>query len=100
MNLAMQTPFSLRIFVVDGDPDGLLTRQNQRRWANYRVAGDSPHLAEDSPQTVTSSPHLIPELLSLAKPARIKTKLPADQAYRTVLQPTSGQANLAVGGGA
>lgn len=151
--------------------DGLLTQQNQRRWASYRVAedspqsgdnsphlaGSSPQLAEDSPHTVTSSPHLIPELLSLAEPARVKTKLPAvemqalvlrlcnvrwltskdlatllnrdaenlqgrilarlvkkgllalrfpdvpnrpDQAYRTVLQPTSGQADVAVGDGA
>ena len=49
--------------------DGLLTQQNQRRWASYRVAGDSPQLAEDSR-------HLNPELLSLAEPARLKAKLP------------------------
>ena len=43
--------------------DGLLTQQNQRRWASYRVAEDSPqfgddslHLQADSPQ---SSPHLV-----------------------------------------
>ena len=36
------TRFSLRIFVAVGDPDGLLTQQNQRRWASYRVAGDPP----------------------------------------------------------
>ncbi|MBP6719334.1 MAG: hypothetical protein KA173_10760 [Rhodoferax sp.] len=58
--------------------DGLLTQQNQRRWARYRVAedspqsdGDSPHLAGDSPQSspqlAGDSPHLPPELLSLAK---------------------------------
>lgn len=41
--------------------DGLLTQQNQRLWASYRVAeppqsdGDSPHLTLDSPK---SSPHL------------------------------------------
>lgn len=29
--------------------DGLLTQQNQRRWASYRVAGDSPQLGEDLP---------------------------------------------------
>ncbi len=40
--------------------DGLLTQQNQRRWASYRVAedspqseGDFPHLAGDSPQSST-----------------------------------------------
>lgn len=42
--------------------DGLLTQQNQRRWASYRVAEDSPHKSD-------SSPHLMPELLSLAEPA-------------------------------
>ena len=28
--------------------DGLLTQQNQRRWASYRVAEDSPQSATDS----------------------------------------------------
>jgi hypothetical protein len=54
--------------------DGLLTQQNQRRWASYRVAEDSPQSEDDSPQ---SSPHLATELLSLAEPARLKGRLPA-----------------------
>ena len=29
--------------------DGLLTQQNQRRWASYRVAGDSPQMLDSSP---------------------------------------------------
>jgi ATP-dependent DNA helicase RecG len=83
--------------------DGLLTQQNQRRWASYRVAGDSPqlgedsrHLSEDSPQNAPQlpgdsphltgdSPHLDPELLSLAEPARRKAKLPAAQMQTLVL---------------
>lgn len=79
--------------------DGLLTQQNQRRWASYRVAedspqsvGDSPHLAGDSPQ---SSPQSMPDspqlnrlaelspevlgLLPIAEPARKNKKLPVDQ---------------------
>ena len=65
--------------------DGLLTQQNQRRWARYRLAesspqsgADSPHLDADSPQSSPQlggdSPHLPPELLSLAGPARLKGK--------------------------
>ena len=72
--------------------DGLLTQQNQRRWASYRVAedspqseDDSPHLAPDSPHTAASSPHLTPELLSLAEPARLKAKLPAAEMQALVL---------------
>lgn len=83
--------------------DGLLTQQNQRRWASYRVAedspqsgDDSPHLDSDSPQsspqlvpdsphTVASSPHLTPELLSLAEPGRLKAKLPAAEMQALVL---------------
>lgn len=79
--------------------DGLLTQQNQRRWASYRVAedspqsvGDSPHLAGDSPQSspqsMLDSPQLnrlaelSPEVLGLlpiAEPARKNKKLPVDQ---------------------
>jgi len=84
--------------------DGLLTQQNQRRWASYRVAedspqseGDSPHwegdspqsspqLVPDSPHLAVSSPHLIPKLLSLAEPARIKAKLPAAEMQALVLR--------------
>ena len=72
--------------------DGLLTQQNQRRWASYRVAEDSPqsngdslHLEVNSPQ---SSPQLdrlaglspeIQGLLPIAEPARKNKKLPVDQ---------------------
>jgi ATP-dependent DNA helicase RecG len=89
--------------------DGLLTQQNQRRWASYRVTGDSPqsvddspHLAGDSPQSspqlppdsphlAASSPHLPPELLSLAEPARIKGKLPAAEMQALVVQLCDGR---------
>ncbi len=37
--------------------DGLLTQQNQRRWASYRVAGDSSHNGVDSPHKDGDSPH-------------------------------------------
>jgi len=36
--------------------DGLLTQQNQRRWASYRVAEDSPQSEEDSPHLEGDSP--------------------------------------------
>ena len=92
--------------------DGLLTQQNQRRWASYRVAEDSPHsgddspqsspqwvgdspqLASDSPQLIGDSPQLerlaalaveIQGLLPLAEPARKNKKLPVDQ-LKAVLQ--------------
>jgi len=83
--------------------DGLLTQQNQRRWASYRVAEDSPqsaadspdlagdspqnstHLTSSSPQTVADSPRWPPELLSLAEPARLKAKLPAVEMQSVVL---------------
>lgn len=71
--------------------DGLLTQQNQRRWASDRVAGDSPQSLEDSlqltgdslqsaprsPQLPEDSPQFSPELLALAEPARLRAKLPA-----------------------
>lgn len=63
--------------------DGLLTQQNQRRWASYRVAEDSP---QSSPQLAPDSPHLNPELLSLAEPARLKAKLPAAEMQALVLR--------------
>lgn len=84
--------------------DGLLTQQNQRRWASYRIAEDTPpstddslHSVGDSPQrspqiagvsphSTANSPHLTPELLSLAKPARLRPKLPAAEMHALVLQ--------------
>jgi len=36
--------------------DGLLTQQNQRRWASYRVAEDSPQSEDDSSHLVGNSP--------------------------------------------
>lgn len=51
--------------------DGLLAQQNQRRWASYRVAEDSPQNSPqwvgDSPHSAANSPHLSQELLSLAE---------------------------------
>lgn len=89
--------------------DGLLTQQNQRRWASYRVAEDFPpsgedshHLVGDSPQNspqslgdsphlTGSSPHLTVELLSLAEPARNKKKLPAAEMEALVLRLCEGR---------
>jgi ATP-dependent DNA helicase RecG len=80
--------------------DGLLTQQNQRRWASYRVAVDSPQsdhqsagdspqsspqLPSDSPQLGRDSPQFdrlaglsaaVLALLPLAEPARKNKKLP------------------------
>ena len=77
--------------------DCLLTQQNQRRRASYRVAEDSPQSGADSPQWVgdspQNSPHLPggsprwpPELLSLAEPARNKKKLPVLEMESLVLR--------------
>lgn len=98
--------------------DGLLTQQNQRRWASYRVAEDSPQsdpdshhlagdssqsspqLADDSPQLMSGSPQLerlaglsveTLGLLSLAEPARKNKKLPVDQLKRVILQLCEGR---------
>ncbi len=81
--------------------DGLLTQQNQRRWASYRVAGDSPQLGGDSPQLPSDSPQLggdspqfdrlaglsgeVLALLPLAEPARKNKKLPVSQ-LKTVIE--------------
>ena len=86
--------------------DGLLTQQNQRRWASDRVAENSPQSNDDfahlkgnspqsSPQLEGDSPQLQPyspqsdrlaalspemlDLLPLAEPARKNKKLPVDQ---------------------
>jgi ATP-dependent DNA helicase RecG len=66
--------------------DGLLTQQNQRRWASYRVAGDSPQLGEDFRHLEGDSRHLCPELLSLAEPTRLKAKLPTADMQTLVLR--------------
>ena len=98
--------------------DGLLTQQNQRRWASYRVAedspqsgDDSPHLEVDSPQSSPQlggdSPHLQPNspqlarlaglsteiqgLSPLAEPARKNKKLPAVQLKGIIQQLCEGR---------
>ena len=98
--------------------DGLLTQQNQRRWASYRVAedspqsdADSPHLAGDSPQSSPQwggdSPQLPPNspqldrlaglspeiqgLLPIAEPARKNKKLPVDQLKDVIRQLCEGR---------
>jgi ATP-dependent DNA helicase RecG len=83
--------------------DGFLEQQNQRRWASYRLVGDSPqsslqstanspqteadspHSNDDSPQTATEIPPHLQALLPLAEPARSRTRLPAD-AMRAVIE--------------
>lgn len=89
--------------------DGLLTQQNQRRWASYRVAEESPHSpanspqnspqwASDSPQSPGDSPQSAAELpvalaalLPLAAPARAKKKLPAAQMREVILSLCEGR---------
>ena len=94
---------------------GLLTQQNQRRWASYKVAAQdspqsslnidiqdqsSPQLRSDSPQLVTSSPQWgplaestanSPGLLAIAEPARKNKKLPVEQLRRLLQQLCVGQ---------
>lgn len=75
--------------------DGFLEQQNQRRWASYRLAGDSPQSSpqspanspqsqEGSPQTVVDSPRFPAGLLAIAEPARAKAKLPGSEVRRIV----------------
>lgn len=78
--------------------DGLLEQQNQRRWANYRLAGDSPQSVMnspqeeansprsvgDSPQTAAPVPGHLRELLPRAEPARSRRRLPADAMRRVI----------------
>lgn len=84
--------------------EGFLEQLNQRRWASYRLAGDSPQSSpqagadspqpngdspqsqEDSPQSAGDSPRIgagadrwAPALWVAAEPARRKSKLPAAQ---------------------
>lgn len=74
--------------------DGFLEQQNQRRWASYRLLGDSPpsspqsaedspHFGEDSPQSGESSPQWPAELWAIAEPARLK-KLPRSEVRRVI----------------
>ena len=81
--------------------DGMLEQQKQRRWASYRLAGDSPrsvaageaesvgdsphddadspHSAQDSPHSANELPPELAGLLPLAQPARKKRRLPPEQ---------------------
>ena len=82
--------------------DGFLEQQNQRRWASYRLASDSPQSSpqstEDSPQspegsppTAADSPQFPPELLELAAPARAKARLPAAEVRNLIASLCSGR---------
>ena len=94
--------------------DGLLTQQNQKRWASYRVAEDSPqsstdstHLDTNSPQSAGDSPQLPPNspqlqrltallpeiqgLIPIAEPARKNKKLPVDQLRSIIRQLCEGR---------
>ena len=75
--------------------DGFLEQQNQRRWANYRLVGDSPQISPrsatdspqssaDSPQSSADSPQFPAELLALAEPARVKTRLPRSEVSQII----------------
>ena len=94
--------------------DGLLTQQNQRRWASYRVSQDSPQsglnsliqeesspqLPSNSPQSGGDSPQLnrlagqskeVLALLPIAEPARRNKKLPVEQLRGIVAQLCAGR---------
>jgi len=82
--------------------EGFLEQQNQRRWASYRLAGDSP---QSSPQSMSDSPHFrdgfphsradsppFPaELLAAAELARAKARLPAAEVRRVIATLCSGR---------
>jgi len=88
--------------------DGLLTQQNQRRWASYRVAEDSPQSGDDSPHLEVDSPQCSPQLpsnsprlaglspeiqglLQIAEPARKNKKLPVEQLKGVIQQLCKGR---------
>jgi ATP-dependent DNA helicase RecG len=87
--------------------DGLLTQQNQRRWASYRVAEDSPQSGDDSPQLPPDSPQFggdspqfdrlaglsdeVRALLPVAEPARKNKKLPVAQLQAVIGQLCAGR---------
>ena len=98
--------------------DGLLTQKNQRRWASYRVAEDSPQSGDDSPHLEADSPQSSPQLgggspqlppnspqldrlaglspeiqglLPIAGPARKNKKLPVDQLKGLIQQLCDGR---------
>lgn len=73
--------------------DGLLTQQNQRRWASYRLAEDSPQLQPNSPQLdrLAGLSSEIQNLLPLAEPARKNKKLPVDQLKGIIQQLCEGR---------
>jgi ATP-dependent DNA helicase RecG len=66
--------------------DALLTQQNQRRRASYRVAEDSPQLARLAGLSTE-----ILDLLPLAEPARKNKKLPVAQLKDIVQQLCQGR---------
>jgi ATP-dependent DNA helicase RecG len=83
--------------------DGLLEQQHQRRWASYRLAGnslpgsprtsgsspqspaDSAHSGDDSPHSEAAIPAHLQALVPLAEPARSHKRLPADE-MRAVIE--------------
>ena len=80
--------------------DGLLTQQNQRRWASYRVAEDSPQSGDGSPQLAGDSPQFdrlaglsdeVRALLPMAEPARKNKKLPVAQLQAVIGQLCAGR---------
>ncbi len=66
--------------------DSLMTQQNQRRWATYRVAEDSPQLD----RLAGLSPE-IQGLLPIAEPAGKNKKLPVDQLKGLIQQLCDGR---------
>lgn len=65
--------------------DGMLTQQNQRRWASYRIADDSPQSSPQLDRLAGLSPDAR-ALLPLAEPARQNKKLPVDCLKAVILQ--------------
>lgn len=85
--------------------EGFLVQQNQRRWASYRLAGDSPqsqgdspHSAPDSLHSEVDSPHSGPdslhfpaELWALAEPARKRAKVPSTELRQLITSLCQGR---------
>jgi ATP-dependent DNA helicase RecG len=92
--------------------DGLLEQQNQKRWASYRLTGDSPHTGANSPHSGLDSPHTeanfphsaldsphnesqvihsSDELTSLTAPAREKQRLRSAEMHRIIAAACAGR---------
>ena len=73
--------------------DTLVQRRNQRRWASYRVTGDSPESDSSSPRSsrLARLAAEVAALLPVAEPARKNKKVPAERLRAIIQQLCAGK---------